>query len=310
MRTALALLVLALLLAGGGRVSGAAEEEPAGIRITGSGYTMPRFTRAWAADFEATRGVTVAITPTGTSTGPPALLRGEADIAGMTRPLNAAEREAFRRRHGREPVGIPVAADAVVVFVNDDNPLERLTLVQVDAVFSRSRLCGADRDAARWGELGLDGGWADRAISLYGRRPGSGTGTFFRNHALCGGEYKQWLQINPGGESAARAIAESRWGIGFGSRSDGREGMKALALARRAGEPYAPPSAEAVASGAYPLGRMLWFYVLPPADGPLDPTLRDFLEFVLMPGPQEAVAKAGFLPVSRETAAPHLARLP
>ncbi len=265
------------------------------LRFAGSGYTMPRFTLRWAEAFRAKTGINVEVRRSGTSTGPPALLRGRADIASMTRRMSSAELEAFRRKFGYEPSAIPVAADAVAVFVNKRNPLDRLTLPQVDAIFSKTRQCGAERDAEVWGDLGLEGEWADRMIGLYGRRPGSGTGTYFSNVALCGGEFKDWLRISPGQTSAALAIGEAVYGIGFGSFADRRRGMKALALAPRGGEGYGWVDATDIYSGVYPLGRQLYFYVNHnPGPGP-DPTIVSFINYALSDEAQAIVQKAGYL---------------
>ena len=282
-------------------------DDPASIVVAGSGYTMPRFTVRWAKAFESARGIRVVIERRGTSTGPPALLRGRAQIASMTRPMNADELEAFRFHVGYEPTAIPVAADAVAVFVNERNPLDRLTLSQLDAIFSKTRRCGAERDADVWGEVGLGGAWADRSIGLYGRRPGSGTGTYFRAVALCGGEFKDWLRVNPGGTSAALAIADAVYGIGFGSFVDRRPGMKALALARREGEPYATVAAEHVHSGAYPLGRHLYFYVSQPPGKPLPAPLAAFIGYALSEEGQEVVEELGYLRVPPAVVAETLA---
>ncbi len=267
------------------------------IVVAGSGYTMPRFTARWAETFRARGGARVEIERNGTSTGPPALLRGRAQIASMTRSMNGDELEAFRIRLGHEPVAIPVAADAIALFVNQENPLDRLTIEQVDAIFSTTRSCGAEGEAAVWGDVGVGGPYADRSIGLYGRRPGSGTGTYFRNVALCGGDFKDWLRINPGGTSAALAIAEAKYGIGFGSYIDRRAGMKPLAIAPHKGERYATVAAEDVYSGAYPLGRHLYFYVSGPADQPLDAALASFIAYALSDEAQAVVEEMGYLRV-------------
>lgn len=285
----------------------AAVAETAAVRITGSGYTMPRFLEPWAAMFEEETGTTVSIAGTGTSTGPPALLRGDADIAAMSRPMNDAELAAFVARRGGEPVAIPVAADALAVFVNGGNPLERLTLLQLDAIFSAERRCGPEEAISRWGEIGLDGAWRERRLTLYGRRPGSGTGALFRELALCGGPYRADLRINPGGASAALAIAEEPYGIGFGGRTDGVEGMKMVAIATAEGEPYKLPTrADDVYSGAYPLGRQLYFYVLG-SGHELAAPVREFLVFALSEPAQDVVEQAGFMRIPPDMAATVLA---
>jgi ABC-type phosphate transport system substrate-binding protein len=104
------------------------------LRIVGSGYSMPVLMRPWIEAFEAETGVVVEVVPSGTSTGPPALVARRADVAAMTRPLREAEAEAISRTLGAPAIVLPVARDEVAVFVNEDNPIGRITLAQIDAI--------------------------------------------------------------------------------------------------------------------------------------------------------------------------------
>ncbi len=287
----------------------AAPGEAVTLRIAGSGYTMPLFTTRWAEAYSAATGRPVAVERKGTSTGPPALLTGKAQIASMTRPMNVAERTAFRRRLGYEATAVAVAADALAVFVHESNPLERMTLGQVDAVFSAERRCGGGGAIRIWGELGLDGPFAGRTIDLYGRHPNSGTGTYFSSVALCGGPFTDRLRVSPGRASAARAVADSRTSIGFASRADRQPGIKLLALAKRREEPYVPPTAESIYSGRYPLARQLYFYVQRPPGGAVEPSVADFLRYVLSSEAQQVVEEVGYLQVPPDVAAETLASL-
>lgn len=291
-RSMLRLAAVVLLLVPCGS---AATDTP--ISVQGSGYTMPVFMNPWAESFNAGSETKVEIGTSGTSTGPPALLRGEAHIASMTRPMNEAEVEALRRKYGVEPVAIPVAGDALVVFVNEANPLPMLTLPQVDAIFSRSRRCGAPAGIERWGELGLDGEWEDRALALHGRRPGSGTGTYFADVALCKGHFKPWVRVSPGKDATRLAVRESRWAIAYGSRREAGPGTRIVPIAPRDVDPAALPEAMAVYSGAYPLGRLLYLYVLPEQARPWPDGLRAFLEYALSDEAQRQVEAAGYLAV-------------
>ena len=291
---------------------GAAQDGVAGepaIRIAGSGYTMPQFTSPWVQAFNSRGGPQIALERRGTNTGPPALLAGRAQIASMTRPFNASEREAFRRKRGREPVAIPVAADALAVFVHADNPLDRLTIPQLDAIFSTTRNCGAPADVSAWSALGLGGKYANRRIGIYGRRPRSGTAEFFRTTALCDGQFKETLRVGPGPRFPAGSIAAAPFGIGFASRADLVAGIKPLPLAREDAEGFATVDPEDVYSGAYPLARRLYFYIEHEKGKALDPALLEFLTFALSPEAQRAVEVAGYLPVPHEVAESTLAKL-
>ena len=272
-------------------------EDAAPLRIVGSGYSMPVLMRPWVEAFTARTGVAVEVVPSGTSTGPPALIEGRADIAAMTRPLREAEAKALRARFGVDPISLPVARDEVAIFVNDANPLERMTLAQIDAVYSRDRLCGAPEDIVRWGQLGLGGEYVDRAIALFGRRPGSGTGVFFRSRALCGGDFKDWMRISPGQASASLRVVESRFGIGFGSLRDLRPGMKVVAVAIEDDGPYVRPG-QGDAASAYPLARTFDFVVPRREPQEQHPALVEFLSSVLSPEAQASATTAGYSPLT------------
>ncbi len=105
--------------------------------------------------------------------------------------------------------------------------------------------------------------------------------------------------MNPGRESAALAIADATYGIGFGSYGDRRPGMKPLAIAAKPGAPYASVRPEDVYSGAYPLGRHLYFHVNRAPEEALDPSLVRFIRYALSDEAQAVVEETGFLRVPR-----------
>lgn len=298
--------------------SDASQAEPGAqvrLRIVGSGYTMPVFVQPWAEEFEARSGISVEVLPTGTSTAPPALLAGDAEIAAMTRPLHEAEARALEQAFGGAPLVWPVAEDQVAVFVNRENPIEQLTLAELDAVYSKARRCGATEDITRWGALLTRAqiestGWmANRAISLFGRRTGSGTGSFFRERALCDGEFKDWMRISPGRESAALGVAESKFGIGFGSLRDQKKGMKVVAIAETSDGPFVRPGEGSTGAASYALGRTLNFVIPVRGDVKTRKHVLDFLEFVYSESSQAGVVKVGFNSVNPELLKTRLDRI-
>jgi len=234
----------------------------------------------------------------GSSTGAPALLAGRAEIAAMSRPLNAAELRAFERRTGAAPRVVTLALDAVVIYVNEENPLERLTLAELDAVFSKSLRCGGKALQARhWGDLGAKGAWAERRIQVFGRGVRSGTRSFLRDEALCGGLFRDDLRERPGPDSLALSVAESRYGIGYGSLAQLRtRGVKSLALALREGGPYFTPGPESVTSRAYPLTRRLELVAVETPEEPLAPAVEAFLGFASSEEGRAIVAAYGYVP--------------
>ena len=258
---------------------------------------MPALLSGWATQFEKRTGVKVEIVGSGTSTGPPALLDGTADLAAMTRPLRRDESESLTAALGTVPSQIPIAVDAVAIFVHADNPLQQLTIPQVDAIFSDARRCGGPRRIDRWNQLGLGDAFDGRRIALFGRRAGSGTGSFFRNVALCGGAFRDWVQVSPGRASAALRVAESRFGIGFGSLRDQVPGMRVVPLVPKGGDTALSPQESLQHDTRYPLRRSLNLVVLGRGNRKANQNAIEFVRLALEEDSQEALTELDFHPL-------------
>ena len=216
----------------------------------------------------------------------------------MSRAMKSTELDEFEKAFGYKPTQIRVAVDALAVYVNKDNPLTKLTLDQIDAVFSETRKCGHDQDLTTWGSLGLAGSWGSKPISMYGRNSASGTYGYFKKVALCGGDYRDTVKEQPGSASVVQGITEDLYGIGYSGIGYKTSGVKTLALAKGDGDDYYGTDAETVLSGKYPLSRYLYLYINKTPNQPLDPLVREFIRFVLSREGQEVVVKDGYLPIS------------
>ena len=272
--------------------------------------TLNNLMTFWAEGFRKEYpNVRIQIEGKGSSTAPPALISGTAQIGPMSRTMKNEEVDAFEERFGYKPTPIRVAVDALAVFVHKDNPLEKLTLTQVDAVFSKTRRCGAPAAADTWGQLGLDGGWANRPVSLYGRNSASGTYGYFKKVALCKGDYRDSVKEQPGSASVVQGITEDLAGIGYSGIGYRTSGVKTLALAKSEGGGYGTTEPGDVYSGRYPLSRFLYLYVNKAPNQPADPMVEQFLRYVLAREGQEIVVKDGYLPVSKSVVDAELAKL-
>ena len=163
----------------------------------------------------------------GSSTAPPALIAGTAQLGPMSRTMKNTEIDDFEKKFGYKPTPIRVAVDSLAVFVNKDNPLECLSMPQVDAIFSKSRRLGFKEDIKTWGQVGLTGDWQDRPISLYGRNSASGTYGFFKEHALGNGDYKDEVKEQPGSASVVQGVTVDRFGIGYSGIGYSTPGVRA-----------------------------------------------------------------------------------
>ncbi len=260
--------------------------------------TLNNLMTLWAEGFKKQYpNVKIQIEGKGSSTAPPALIEGTAQLGPMSRKMKSSELDKFEAEFGYKPTPIRLAVDALAVYVHRDNPLEKMTLTEVDAMFSRNRACGATDAVDKWGQAGLTGRWASMPISLYGRNSASGTYGYFKKHALCKGDYRDSVKEQPGSASVVQGITEDLGGIGYSGIGYKTSGVKALALAKKDGEPYYGTGVADVMSGNYPLARFLYVYVNKKPGQPLDPMIREFLKFALSREGQEVVVKDGYLPI-------------
>jgi phosphate transport system substrate-binding protein len=272
--------------------------------------TLANLMTLWAEEYKREYpNVNIQIQAAGSSTAPPALTEGTSNLGPMSRKMKDKEVEAFETRYGYKPTPIRVAIDALAVFVNKDNPVKGLTLPEIDAVFSSTRKCGYPDDITTWGSLGLDGAWKTRSIQLYGRNSVSGTYGYFKEHALCKGDYKNNVNEQPGSASVVQSVSSSLNGIGYSGIGYVTSGVRAVPLAKEKGQPFIDANMENAISGKYPLARFLYIYVNKHPNKPLPPLEAEFLKMVLSKVGQKIVVKDGYIPLPATVAEKELVKL-
>jgi phosphate transport system substrate-binding protein len=260
--------------------------------------TLANLMTLWAEEFgKIYPNVNIQIQAAGSSTAPPALTEGTANLGPMSREMKDNEIDEFESKYGYKPTKIPVAIDALAVFVNKDNPVKGLSIPQVDAIMSSTRKCGHASDITTWGEAGLTGGWAAKSIQLYGRNSVSGTYGFFKDEALCKGDFKSNVNEQPGSASVVQSVTTSSNGIGYSGIGYSTSGVKAVALSKKEGGAYVEATPENAISGAYPLTRFLYIYVNKKPNEPLAPLEKEFIKMVLSKNGQQVVIKDGYIPL-------------
>ena len=273
--------------------------------------TLANLMTLWAEDFKREYpNVNVQIQAAGSSTAPPALTEGTSNIGPMSRGMKDKEIAAFEKKYGYKPTAIPVAIDALAVFVNKDNPIEGLSMSQVDAIFSSTRKCGAENDVKNWGQAGLKGNkWENRSIQLYGRNSVSGTYGYFKKKALCKGDFKNTVNEQPGSASVVQSVSTSLNGIGYSGIGYKTSSVRILPLAKREGQPYIAATSDNAINGSYPLSRFLYVYINKEPNKPLAPLEREFVKMVLSKQGQRVVVKDGYIPLPGQVVEKHLAQL-
>ena len=260
--------------------------------------TLANLMTLWAEEFKRNYpNVNVQIQAAGSSTAPPALTEGTANLGPMSRKMKDKELEAFEKRHGYKPTPVAVAIDALAVFVNKDNAIEGLTIPQVDAIFSSTRKCGEPNEVKNWGDVGATGTLASQGFQIFGRNSVSGTYGYFKKKALCKGDFRNNVNEQPGSASVVQSVSTSLNGIGYSGIGYTTSSVRALPLTKKPGTPFVAATPANALNGSYPLARALYVYVNKAPGKNLDPMTSEFLKMVMSKVGQEVVVKDGYIPL-------------
>ena len=261
--------------------------------------TLNNLMTLWAEGFKKTYpNVNIQVEGKGSSTAPPALIEGTAQLGPMSRPMKSSEIDQFEKKFGYKPTEVPVAVDALAVFVNKDNPIKGLTMAQVDGIFSSSRKSGSE-NISTWGQVGLKGDRAAKTISIFGRNSASGTYGFFKDEALQKGDFKPTVKEQPGSSAVVQGIATDLGAIGYSGIGYKTSDVHTVALGEKSDD-LVEPSYENCVNGEYPLARFLYVYLNKKPGTALDPLTSEFLKFVLSKEGQEVVVKDGYFPLPKQ----------
>jgi len=274
----------------------------------------------------------------------PSLYFGLADIA-MNHELTFYDYLANVRILGYEPTGFSVVTgsydvsgwqNSMAIIVNNENPITRISLSQLDGIFGSQRAGGwqgttwkpefargPEGNIRQWGQLGLADSWTDAVINTYGYSLRYATALEFSNRVLHASD--KWNEnllafgnyVSPEGvrslqadqimqriENDLHGIAYIRWQSQFEGR------VKVLALAEQDDGPYYDFSVENLQTRKYPLwgDQLFWVNVKPGTR--IDSRTAEFIRFVLSREGQELVEEDGkYLPLSAAIAKEELARL-
>jgi phosphate transport system substrate-binding protein len=246
---------------------------------------------------ESDNDVRVTVAISGTGGGFEKFCRGETDGNNSSRPIKDSEIELCEE-NGIAYDLVQAANDALSLLVNNDVPVECLTVEQASQIWDEGST------VSTWGDIdGLDlpDDFADTPLNLYG--PGTDSGTFdFFTEVINGEEGRirtDYIDIGEDDNAAVTAVQGDITAMGYVPFSYFQEAegqVKALQIDEGNGCVEATP--ENVQNGSYsPLGRGLFVYF---SDTALArPEVLDFAEFYVDNAPQIAEF-AEFVPMTDE----------
>lgn len=261
--------------------------------------TLNNLMTLWAEGFLSQYpNVKIEIEGKGSSTAPAALIAGTSQFGPMSREMKSKEIEGFEKKYGYKPSEIRSSVDALAVYVNKDNPIDCLSMQQVDAIFSKTRNGGHSKDIVTWGDAGLKGEWSARPISLYGRNSASGTYGYYKSVALFNGDFKDAVKEQPGSSTVVQGVASDIAGIGYSGVGYKTADVRSVPLKTSDDGECFDANSENAYSGDYPISRFLYVYVNKNPNQALDPLRAEFIRFIFSKQGQEATIKDGYYPVT------------
>jgi phosphate transport system substrate-binding protein len=293
------------------------------IRIWGDEH-MQDVTKYWAEGFRRFHPqIAFERKLVGTGAAMPGIYHNVADLALLGRESDITDDNGFFKSvGGYKPLRLelmngsldaPGKSCALVIFTHKDNPLSKLTVAQLDAIFGHEHRRGLD-NIRTWGELGLTGEWKDQPINLYAYDIDSEDGLYFVRSVLAESRKLNWQHLrefsdirNPDGstlESGRQimgALQQDRFGLAVSSLRYANPMVKPIAIAVHESAPYFQANEGNILSGKYPLARKTYAFLNQQPGKPLDPKMKEFIRYVLSREGQRDVARDhGYLPLSAE----------
>lgn len=273
---------------------------------------LPGLANAWFAAFKKIYpNVNFSVAPPyAGSLGAKELVKQNIDFVFVSRELKPDDITDFKAKFGYDPTSVPISGgsyrhfgflDTVGFFVSRDNPLDKISYAQLDAIFSSTHHRGG-KQITTWGQLGLTGEWADKPIHAYGIKPWNGFEEFVRQRVLSvdgkRGEWRDDVHYDKLVFPMAKHAVEDKYAIGYSGIAYIDAPVKMLALGENDAGPFYSPSYETVARATYPLSRLIYFNVNKTPGKPLNPAVAEFLRFILSREGQQIVRdQAVYLPL-------------
>jgi phosphate transport system substrate-binding protein len=268
--------------------------------------------QAWFQKFKQYHpGVSLTISPPyAGSLGAIELIKGDLDFVFVSRELKPDDIKGFKEKFGYDPLSVPImggsyrhfgALDAIAFYVHKDNPIEKLTFDQIDAIYSTTHHRGG-KPIRTWGDLGLTGEWADKPIKAWGIKPWNGFEEFVRQRVLSvgdkRGEWREDISYEKVVFPMAKRVADDRYAVGYSGIAYIDQPVKVIPVSEGKGKPFEAPTYEGVAAAAYPLSRLVFFNTNKAPGKPLNPAMEEFLRFVLSrEGQQIVLDHARYIPL-------------
>ena len=257
------------------------------IQVEGSD-TMVNLAQAWSEKYQQDNAdVTIEVSGGGSGVGISSLIQGLADMANASRKMKAKETARAKSELGVTPVEYIVGQDALAVYVHKDNPLNEITVAQLEAIYADGGTI------SKWSELGIEiPGGSDEIVRI-SRQNNSGTYAYFREAVLQDNDFKLGSIDLSGSSDVVSMVGKTASAIGYSGMGYATDDVKMLNIKTTDDGEAVAPTADNVINGTYPIARPLLIYTA----GEPNETLKNYLAWILGENGQAIVSEMGYVPV-------------
>ncbi|MFW6001861.1 MAG: PstS family phosphate ABC transporter substrate-binding protein [archaeon] len=246
--------------------------------------TMVHLVSSWSEDFMIENpDYEISTTGGGSGTGISALLNQTTDICASSRTLKEEELDQADQL-GVDPYEVEVALDGIAIVVNNENPIEELTVEQIRGIYTG--------EYTNWDEVGGN----NSEIVPASRENNSGTYVYFQENILNEQNYDTRVMPLPSNSSIVQEVSKNEEAIGYvglGYAKDQDE-LKIIAVKKDDDSTAVYPETDTIYSGDYPIARPLHFYT----NGEPTTTIQTFIDFCLSEKGNEIVIETGYVPLA------------
>ena len=270
--------------------SGAGEQTASSqtIQVEGSD-TMVNLAQAWSEKYQDENSdITIEVSGGGSGVGISSLIQGLADMANASRKMKDKEKARAENELGVAPAEYIVGQDALAVYVHKDNPLEEITLGQLEAIYADGG------NISKWSELGVTvPGGADEIVRV-SRQNNSGTYAYFREAVLQDNDFKLGSIDLSGSSDVVSMVEKTVSSIGYSGMGYATDNVKMLKIKKTDDSDAVAPKAENVINGTYPIARPLLIYTAGEPEG----ALKTYLDWIMGENGQAIISEMGYVPVN------------
>jgi phosphate transport system substrate-binding protein len=259
--------------------------------------TMVNLAQAWAEEYHKVNPtLAVAVSGGGSGVGIAALENGTVDIANASREIKPDEAEKIKAAQKKDPIEHRVAFDALAIYVNKANPIEKITKAQLADIY------GEKGKTDKWSQLKIKipGCDSDEIIRV-SRQNNSGTYEYFREWAIGkDGDFKLGSRDMQGSKDVVDLVTNTPCAIGYSGMGYITPDVKVAAVALDDKATPAMPTVAAVLDKTYPISRGLYMYTLGEATG----DAGRYIQWIMSDPGQAIVEKSGFVPLPADQRKP------